>query len=263
MSRLAGKRVLVVGAGSVGPGWGNGKAAAVLMAREGARVLCLDRSAEAAAETVALIRAEGGTAEAHAADMTEPGAAEAAVARVAELWGGLDILHFNIGTSRPAGLLDETSEDWAAVFRVNLEAAVAGTRAAVPALQAAGGGAIVYVSSIAAVRAGPYAYASYEASKAALNRFAVSVAVEFAPHGIRANVVMPGLIDTPHVAAHIAGDTDPAALAAARAALPPMRRQGTPWEVAEAAVFLASDAASYITGQVLAVDGGLSCAYAR
>jgi NAD(P)-dependent dehydrogenase (short-subunit alcohol dehydrogenase family) len=263
VSRLAGKRVMVVGAGSVGPGWGNGKAAAVLMARAGARVLAIDRGAEAAAETVALIRAEGGTAEALAADMTGPGAAEAAVARARALWGGLDILHFNIGTSRRGGVLAEAPEDWAAVFRVNLDAAVAATRAVLPALLAAGGGAIVYVSSIAAVRAGPYAYASYEASKAALNRFAVSVAVEYADRGIRANVVMPGLIDTPHVTAHIAGDSDPETLGAARATLPPMRRQGTPWDVAEAAVFLASDAAGYITGQTLAVDGGLSCVYAR
>jgi NAD(P)-dependent dehydrogenase (short-subunit alcohol dehydrogenase family) len=123
------------------------------------------------------------------------------------------------------------------------------------------GGSLTYISSIAAIRSGPYAYPSYEASKAALGRFARSVAIEYAARGIRANVILPGLIDTPHVAAHVAPNSHPEELAARRAAIPPMKRQGSPWDVAEAAVFLCSDAAGYITGQSLAVDGGLSCVY--
>lgn len=261
MTRLAGKRVLVVGAGAVGEGWGNGKAAAVLMAREGAKVLCLDRNADAAAQTVALITDEGGIAAPFCGDMTAQGMAEAAVAHVVDLWGGLDVLHFNIGISMQASVLDTTAQDWARVFDVNLNAAFAVTKAVLPVMCAQGRGALVYVSSIAAIRGGPFAYPSYEASKAALNRFATSVALEYASKGIRANVIMPGLIDTPHVAAHL-GDAK-GSVAQTRAALPPMQRQGTAWDVAEAAVFLASDAAGYITGQSLAVDGGLSCIYAR
>lgn len=261
MTRLAGKRVLVVGAGAVGPGWGNGKATAVLMAREGARVICLDRDADAARATVAVITQEGGCAEPFCGDMTAPGVAQAAVAFGTDLWGGLDVLQFNIGISQQAGLLDTSAEDWARVFDVNLNAAVAMTKAILPGMCAQGYGALVYVSSIAAIRGGPFAYPSYEASKAALNRFAVSVALEHATDGIRSNVILPGLIDTPHVAAYLGSSA--ASTAQIRAALPPMKRQGTAWDVAEAAVFLASDAAGYITGQSLAVDGGLSCIYAR
>lgn len=257
--RLAGKRAAVIGAGSIGPGWGNGKASAVLMAREGAQVLAVDRVAAAAAETCALVAGEGGAARPLVADMTGAGAAEAVVAAAHEAWGGLDILLFNLGTSRPGGLLDADPDDWGRIFAINLDSAVALTRAVLPGMLAQGGGALVYVSSIASIRNGPYAYPAYEASKAALNRFARSVAVEFAARGVRANVVLPGLIDTPHVLAHIPGADDPEALAAARARIPPMKRQGSAWDVAEAAVFLASDAAGYVTGQLLAVDGGLSC----
>jgi len=261
--RVAGKRAAVIGAGSVGPGWGNGKAAAVLYGREGARVLCVDRSAAAAEETTGIIAGEGGVAEAFAGDMTEPRAAGAAVARAEALWGGLDILHFNIGISRPGGVAETSEADWAEVFRVNLDAAFHVTRAALPLLERDGGGAIVYISSVAALRGGPYPYVSYEASKAALIRFAKTVAVEYAARGVRANTLLPGLIDTPHVAAHLSNPgTDLEAMRRARAAMPPMRRQGTAWEVAEAALFLASDAAGYITGTELIVDGGLTCALA-
>jgi NAD(P)-dependent dehydrogenase (short-subunit alcohol dehydrogenase family) len=261
LNRLAGKRAIVIGAGSVGPGWGNGKATAVLMAREGARVLAVDRNPEAAAETVALIIAEGGSAGVFAGDMTSPEAAEAAVGRALALWDGIDILHFNIGTSHQGGILDGTAESWRTTFAVNLDAAVHATRAVLPTMLRGDGGSLTYISSIAAIRSGPYAYPSYEASKAALGRFARSVAVEYAARGIRANVILPGLMDTPHVVAHVAPNSHPEELAARRAAIPPMKRQGSPWDVAEAAVFLSSDAAGYITGQSLAVDGGLSCVY--
>ena len=258
---MAGKRSVVIGAGSIGPGWGNGKAAAVLFAREGAKVLAVDARREAAEETAALIRGEGGTAEVFAGDMTEPAAAAAAIETAAALWGGIDVVHFNIGISRPGGPLETTPEDWRMVFAVNLDAAFHVSRAALPVMERQGEGAFVFISSIAAVTAGGYAYVSYEASKAALNRFAQSIAVAYAAKGIRANVIMPGLIDTPHVTHHIAGKVAAAEigeLAARRAAAVPMQRQGTAWDVAAAAVFLASDAASYITGVTLPVDGGLT-----
>lgn len=256
--RVAGKRVAVIGAGSAGPGWGNGKAAAVLYAREGARVLAVDRDAGAAEATVALIRGEGGEALAHAGDMTDRAAAERAVAAAVEGFGGLDVLHFNIGVNTRGGAETTPFEDWRRVFDINLDSAFHLTQAALPALERDGGGSIVYISSLAAIRNGPYSYIGYEASKAALCRFARSVASEYAARGVRANVVLPGMIDTPHVLAHIADGADAEAVRAARAAQVPMKRQGTGWDIAEAALFLASDAAGFITGVELVVDGGMS-----
>lgn len=249
--RFRGRRVLVAGGGSAGPGWGNGKAAAVLYAREGARVTVADRDEGAAGETVRLIREEGGEAETAVGDLTDEGD----VARIvgAEPW---DVLHANLGTSRRGGVVDTSPEDWDAVFRVNLAAPRMLARAALPAMIAAGSGALIFVSSVAAVRAGPYDYASYEASKAALERMARSIARRHAADGVRANVVRPGLIETPHVNVVVAPGEDPAALARTRAAMVPMGRQGTAWEVAHAALFLASDEAGFVTGAVLPVDGG-------
>jgi len=259
MTRLAGKRIAVIGAGSVGAGWGNGKAAAVAFARQGARVLCVDRVAEAAAETRALIAAEGGQAQALTADVTTPGAGDTVLAAMVAAFGGIDVLHYNVGISGRGGAVDTDDAAWDRVFEVNLTGALRLTRAALPPMRAQGAGALIYVSSLAAVFSGPYSYVSYEASKAALCRFARSVARENAAHGIRANTILPGLIDTPHVAAFVAPDIDAQALADSRAAMIPMGRQGTAWDIAQAAVFLASDEAGYITGVDLRVDGGVGC----
>ncbi|MGP1355393.1 SDR family NAD(P)-dependent oxidoreductase [Roseicyclus sp.] len=257
MRRFEGRRVLLAGGGSIGPGVGNGKAAAILYAREGAEVFVIDRNPDAAAETAARIEAEGGKALAHTADLTRPDEVNGAVARMLS-GGGIDVLHYNLGTSVKGGVVDTLPEDWARVFDVNLNAAYHLSRAVLPIMEAEGKGALVYVSSLAGLRSGPYSYVAYEASKAALQRMAQSIARAYAEKGIRANVVLPGPIDTPHVTAIVAPDADPEALAAARARLVPMGRQGTPWEVAEAAMFLASDAASFVTGVLLPVDGGMS-----
>ena len=255
--RFVDKRVLVAGGGSAGPGVGNGKAAAILYAREGAEVLVVDRSLAAAQETVALIAEEGGRARACEGDMTDPAAAGAAVAEAAGD-GTLDVLHFNIGTSVRGGVVETSPEDWNRVLDINLGAAYHLSRAALPVMERAGRGSLVFISSIAGLRASPYSYVSYEASKAALQRMAQSIAREYAPKGIRANVVLPGPIDTPHVTAVVAPDADPEALAKARAAMVPMGRQGTAWDVARAALFLASDDAGFITGVLLPVDGGMT-----
>lgn len=256
--RLAGKRAAIIGAGSIGAGWGNGKATSALFAREGARVLCVDRDKAAAEETADIIRKEGGSAETLVADVTDPGTGARVLDRMNMLWNGVDILVYNVGISLPGGVLDTSDEGWDRVIDVNLTGAMRLTRAILPTLRTQGSGALVYVSSLAAVYSAPYSYVSYEVSKMALIRFARSVAHENAPHGIRANAILPGVIDTPHVAAFVDAETDPATLAARRAAMVPMGRQGTAWDVAHAALFLASDEAGYITGQALRVDGGLT-----
>ena len=259
MKRLAGKRIAVIGAGSIGQGWGNGKATAVAFARESAHVLCVDRDEVAASETARLIAEEGGEAEVFAADVTDSNVGEAVVGAMTRAFGGIDILHYNVGTSSRGGPSETTDADWARVFDINLTGALRLTRSVLPAMRSQGAGVLTYVSSMAAVYSGPYSYVSYEASKAALCRFSRSVAKENAPHGIRANVILPGVIATPHVNAVVAPDADPDDVARARAAMVPLGRQGTAWDIANAAVFLASDDAGFITGIELKVDGGMSC----
>ncbi len=257
-TRLAGKRAAIVGAGSIGEGWGNGKATAVLFARQGAKVLCVDRNEAAAAETADLIRREGGVAEILAADVTDADAGTTVLERSETLWGGLDILDYNVGISQQGGVFDTTDEEWERVFDINLTGAMRLTRAVLPAMRAQGGGSLIYVSSVAAVYSGPYSYASYEVSKMALVRLAKSVARENAAYQIRANALLPGVIDTPHVTAFVDSKTDPKELAAKRAATVPMGRQGTAWDIANAALFLASDDATYVSGVELRVDGALT-----
>jgi NAD(P)-dependent dehydrogenase (short-subunit alcohol dehydrogenase family) len=156
------------------------------------------------------------------------------------------------------GVTETSPEDWARVFDINLGAAYHLSRAALPGMEAAGKGALVFISSLAGLRSGPYSYVSYEASKAALQRMAQSIAREYAPKGIRANVVLPGPIDTPHVTADRGPRRGPRGAGGGPCRLVPMGRQGTAWDVARAALFLASDDAAFITGVLLPVDGGMS-----
>ncbi|MEJ8472746.1 SDR family NAD(P)-dependent oxidoreductase [Roseibium algae] len=256
--RFSGKRIAVIGAGSVGPGWGNGKAAAVLYAREGGQVLVVDQNEVAALETENLIRSEGGSANNFVGDMTDANAAKAAIAAALTAFGGLDVLHFNVGISTRGGIADTSFEDWRRVFSINLDAAFHVTQAALPELERGTGSSIVYITTLAAELNGPYPYVGYESSKAALCRLSRSVAADYAARGVRSNTVVPGMIDTPHVHAHVASSTNQQAVADTRAAQVPMKRQGTGWDVAEAALFLASDAAGFITGVDLRVDGGMS-----
>jgi NAD(P)-dependent dehydrogenase (short-subunit alcohol dehydrogenase family) len=248
--RLRGKIAIVTGAGSRGPGVGNGKAAAILMAREGARVLCVDAQKERAEETVGLIRAEGGEALAFAADVTRKGECEAMVAEAASRWGGLDVLHNNVGIESRQLLMDTSEDEWDRVMAVDLKSTMLATQAAVPALERGGGGAVTCVSSIAALRgAGRTAYA---AAKAGVLGFVVSVAIQLAPRSIRVNAIAPGTVWTPMVE-----DLGVEMRERRRSAIP-LGVEGTGWDIGWAAVFLASAEARWITGQTLVVDGGLT-----
>lgn len=258
MTRLSGKRAAVIGAGSVAKGWGNGKATAVLFARQGASVLCVDKNQQAAEVTAELIRAEGGTAEVLVADVTDPKTGDLVRDKMVALWGGIDILDYNVGTSQPGGLLETSDTDWDQVFQINLTGAMRMTRAVLPLMRAQNSGSLIYISSLAAVFSAPYSYISYEVSKSALIRFSRSVAHENAGFQIRSNTILPGLIDTPHVRVFVDSETDPDELDKRRAALVPMGRQGTAWDVANAALFFASDDSAYVTGAELCVDGGLT-----
>ncbi|MFC4350064.1 SDR family NAD(P)-dependent oxidoreductase [Fodinicurvata halophila] len=259
-NRLRNKVAIVFGAGSVGEGWGNGKAAAVAYAREGARVVCVDLNGGAAEETSRIIQDEGGTATARAANIVESGEVHAAVQGAMEDFGRIDILHNNVGINEAGGAAEASEESWDRVMAINAKGVFLTCKAVLPIMEQQGAGAIVNISSLAAIRYTGYPYASYYASKAAVNHFTKTLAVEYASRGIRANVIMPGVLDTPHIYQHISGYYDSVdEMRAKRDAIPPMQRQGTAWDVAWASVFLASDEAQYITGVELPVDGGLQC----
>jgi NAD(P)-dependent dehydrogenase (short-subunit alcohol dehydrogenase family) len=259
-NRLEGKSAIVFGAGSSGPGWGNGKAAAVAYAREGARVACADNARDAAEETAAIIRDEGLESFAVTADVTDLASVRDAVAASVQAFGGLDILHNNVGVTHMGGPLELDEESFRAALDINVGSVYRTARAVLPNMLERGGGAIVNISSLAAIRYVGYPYFAYYAAKAAVNQATVALAMQYAGQGIRANCIMPGLIDTPMIYRQISGQyRSVEEMVAARNAMVPLGRMGTAFDVAAAAVFLASDEARFITGVCLPVDGGQSC----
>jgi len=248
--RLARKVAIVTGAGSRGPGVGNGKAAAILFAREGARVLCVDQVKERAEETAGLIRAEGGEAEAFAADVTRAAECRAMVESAVDRWGGLDVLHNNVGIESRHGLMETTEEEWDRVMAVDLKSMLLTTQAAVPAMEQRGGGSVICISSVAGLRG--YGRTAYAAAKAGVIGFVTSVAVQLGPKGIRVNAIAPGTVWTPMVE-----DLGPEARERRRRATP-LGTEGTAWDVGWGALYLASDEARWVTGQVLVIDAGLT-----
>jgi NAD(P)-dependent dehydrogenase (short-subunit alcohol dehydrogenase family) len=265
--RLAGKVALVVGGGSVLPGWGNGRAAAVLFAVEGAKVLVVDRSGELAGETVSIIKGQGCVASAYAADATSEETVAAAVETCIARYGRIDVLHNNVGGQGTGRTLENiTLADWNEVIARNLTSAMLSCRAVVPHMIVQGGGSIVNVSSIAAIRHLNVPTAVYAAAKGGLNAFTHNIALQYARHRVRANTVLPGYIDTPFITRPVGGKPSyehkgfctAAEYHAARNAVVPLGRMGTGWDVAYAALFLASDESSYITGTEIVVDGGVT-----
>jgi NAD(P)-dependent dehydrogenase (short-subunit alcohol dehydrogenase family) len=261
VDRLKGKTAIVFGAGSSGSGWGNGKAAAVAYAREGARIACVDLVQEAAEETASIIATEGGEAIAIAADVTATDSVADAVAQTVERFGRIDVLHNNVGVTHMGGPVELTEEQFAAALQLNIGPVYRTAKAVIPHMLRQGCGAIINISSLAAIRWTGYPYFAYYATKAAVNQATVALAMQYARQGIRANCIMPGLIDTPLIYRQISGQyASVEEMVAARNAAVPMGQMGTAWDVAHAAVFLASDEAQFITGVCLPVDGGQSCA---
>jgi NAD(P)-dependent dehydrogenase (short-subunit alcohol dehydrogenase family) len=257
--RLEGKVALLFGAGSAGPGWGNGKAAAVTFARHGARVVCVDLRREAAEETAEIIRREDGAATAAACDATNSEAVAALVAEVMAAQGRIDVLHNNVGYAQMGGPVELSEADWHRTLDLNLTTCFLACKHVLPHMLAQRAGSIINISSAAAIRYTGYPYAAYYAAKAAVNNFTLGLALQYAKDGIRANAIMPGLMNTPLIHQQISGQyRDPDEMVRARDAACPMGRMGTAWDVANAALFLASDEAAYITGVALPVDGGLT-----
>lgn len=259
MTRLADRVALVFGAGSVGPGWGNGKASAVAYARAGAKVVCVDINRSAAEETVGIIRGEGGEAEALACDVTKLLEVEDVVARTTALFGPVDILHNNVGHAKMGGPPDLTEDEWRREMDLNVTGMFLACKVVIPTMVARGKGVITNISSSAGIRYVGYPYTSYYAAKGAVNQFTVGVALQYARDGIRCNAILPGLMDTPLIYQQITVQyASPDDMVKARHEATPMGRMGTGWDVANAAVFLASDEAGYINAVCLPVDGGFT-----
>jgi len=250
---LDGKVAIVAGGGAAGDGIGNGRAAAILLARAGTRVLVADRDIALAERTVAMIAAEGGTAAAHQADLTDPAQARDTVTAALDRFGRLDFLDNNVGIGSRGSVVDETPEGWRRVMQVNVEPMFLVSKYAIPAMvRTAGRGAIVNISSISAIR--PRGLTVYTASKGAVIALTRAMAVDHAGQGIRVNCVAPGPVYTPMV---YAKGMSPAAREQRRAASP-LALEGTGWDIGHAVRFLLSDHARYITGQTLVVDGGVT-----
>jgi NAD(P)-dependent dehydrogenase (short-subunit alcohol dehydrogenase family) len=260
--RLENKVAVIVGAGqSPGEGIGNGRATVLRFAREGARILAVDRSLDAAAETAALVTGERFECVPFEADVTREAMLAAAMAEAMRRWGRIDILHNNVGVSVAGGdkpLLELTEEAFDRVSAINLRGTIMACKHAIPIMRRQRAGVIVNISSVAAYE-NTYPLVAYKATKAAMIAFTEQLALANAPYGIRANCILPGLMDTPMAVDTRARATNRsrAEIAAERDAKVPLRgKMGTGWDVANAALFLASDEANFITGVALPVDGG-------
>jgi NAD(P)-dependent dehydrogenase (short-subunit alcohol dehydrogenase family) len=250
--RLAGKVAIVTGAGSRGPGIGNGRATAILFAREGARVVLVDRVAEWAEQTLGMIADDHGEAVVFEADVTSDTDCGRIVDEAVKRYGRVDILQNNVGIGGSGTVVEITEDAWDETMRVNVKSMMLMSRHVIPIMAANGGGAITNVSSISSIR--PRGLTPYTAAKGAVNALTQAMAVDHAAQGIRVNAILPGPVYTPMVQSE--GMTE--ARRAQRAKASPLGTEGTAWDIAWAAVFLASPEARWVTGQLLCVDGGVT-----
>ena len=263
--RLRDKVALITGAGSIGPGWGNGKSTAVLFAREGAKVFAVDLDLEAAEETSGLITGEGGVCRTHRADVARADSVADMVDACLDAFGRIDVLINNVGIARLGGIVTTEEGDWDLVSDVNLKSIYLVCQRVVPVMERQGKGAIVNIASVAAHRWTGINYASYYATKGGVVALSRGIALEFAAKGIRCNSVSPGLMNTPMVHHGLTGaygaEGDVDHLIKARDAQCPMGHMGEGWDTAHACLFLASDEAKYVTAHDLVVDGGLTAKF--
>ncbi|MCA0996156.1 SDR family NAD(P)-dependent oxidoreductase [Alloyangia pacifica] len=259
--RLEGKVAIITGAGCVGPGWGNGRAACVRFAEEGAKIFAVDLRADTMEETLSRTRDAGGEVEPYLCDVTDRASVEAMVAACIPRFGRVDILVNNVGGSFKGGAAQLSEDDWDRQMDFNLKSVFLTCKSVLPHMEAQGSGAIVNTSSTSGTRWTGAAQVAYASSKAAVIQFGKVTAVEYAPKGVRVNTVVPGQLHTPMVEARLAGQRaggDVDALLAQRLARIPMGWMGDGRDTANAALFLASDEARFVTGTEIVVDGGMS-----
>ena len=260
-NRISGRVAIVTGAGSAVPDvMGNGKTAAILYAREGAQVLLIDRN-NTVDETKRLIAQERGECITFRADVSKADDCKAIIEKCIATYGRVDILHNNVGIEIPGGICETSEDDWDKTMNVNLKGTFLMCKYALPHMEAQGSGCIINISSIQAIRTLSYPSVAYCVSKAGIIALTREVAIQYAQKGIRANAIMPGLMNTSMVAASLTdafgGNIE--AAAKIRDSMSPTGKQGDAWDTAYLALFLASDEAKYITGAALVVDGGLTC----
>jgi NAD(P)-dependent dehydrogenase (short-subunit alcohol dehydrogenase family) len=260
--RLKGRVALILGAGTSAPGISIGKASSIAMACAGASVAALDFNLAAAQEVEQEIKSFGAQAIAYQADVASFDAMQVAIDRVMRDFGRIDILQINAGIGRVGGPIETSLEDWDRIQKVNVESILIAAKLVAPIMVKQSSGSIIGVSSVAGMRYLGYPHLAYSVTKAAVTHFIKMLAQQYASDGIRANTIVPGLIDTPRIQKNVAkvfdANADMDNTRRARDRQVPMGRMGTPWEVASVATFLASDDASYITGTEIVVDGGLT-----
>jgi len=259
--RLSGKVAIVSGAGSVGPGWGNGRATAVRFAEEGASIFAVDRDAERLRETVEGVKKAGGAITTHLCDVTQGDDVAKMVKACLEAYGRIDILVNNVGGSARGGPVDLSEEAWNAQIDFNLTSVFLACKHVIPVMEKQGGGAIVNIASTSGIRFTGSPQVGYAATKAGVIQLSRVVAVEYAPKGIRVNTVVPGQLHTPMVEARLAKQRaggDVKALLAQRQKRIPLPLEGDGRDTANAVLFLASEEARFVTGTEIVVDGGMS-----
>jgi NAD(P)-dependent dehydrogenase (short-subunit alcohol dehydrogenase family) len=258
--RLKNKVAIVTGAGSSGPGWGNGKATAVLFAREGAKIFAVDINLDAAEETKAIIDREGGECTTMKVDVSKSDDVKNMVLQCVETYGKIDILHNNVGIAKTEGIDETSEEDWDHISDVNLKSIFLTCKNVIPQMLKQERGAIVNTGSIAGIRGLNVPALVYSTTKAAMIQFTQNIALQYAKNKIRANCILPGFLNTPIIVEPLKqhfGNVEE--MVKVRDALVPMGKMGDAWDTAYAALYLASDEAKFVTGTQLVVDGGMSC----